>query len=88
MTTAFRNIERARGELTKLQGELLELDKHMNSVRESLGNAITELFGKGLAASQEALLAASTWESKWRLCVRGDCFVRRMGLPSPVSGGW
>jgi hypothetical protein len=30
----------------------------MNSVRESLGNAITELFGTGLAASQEALLAA------------------------------
>jgi hypothetical protein len=58
MTTAFRNIERARGELTQLQGELLELEKHMNSMRESLGNPITELFGTGLDASQETLLAA------------------------------
>jgi hypothetical protein len=45
MTTAFRNIERARGELTQLHGELLQLEKRVNSVRESLGRAITELFG-------------------------------------------
>ena len=86
----------------------------MNSVRESLGNAITEL-GTGLAASQETLLAARIAEVvvsrlllqvstvrqyvrereaaeymgvKVAICVRGDCFVLRMGLPSPASGGW
>jgi hypothetical protein len=32
MTTTFRNIERARGELTQLHGELLQLEKRVNSV--------------------------------------------------------
>lgn len=61
MPTAFRNIEQAREELTELDRELLQLEKRVDSLRESLGKAITELFGTDRQASpalQEAALAA------------------------------
>jgi predicted DNA-binding transcriptional regulator AlpA len=61
MPTAFRNIERAREELAQLHGEFLQLEKRVNSVRESLGRAITDLFGTdrpAFPALQEAALAA------------------------------
>jgi hypothetical protein len=64
MTTAF--IERARGELTQLHRELLQLEKRVNSVRESLGRAITELFGtdrQAFTALEETLLAARIAEA-------------------------
>jgi hypothetical protein len=66
MATTFRNIERARGELTQLHGELLQLEKRVNSARESLGRSITELFGadrRAFAALQETLLAARIAEA-------------------------
>jgi predicted DNA-binding transcriptional regulator AlpA len=61
MTMIFRNIERAGAELAQLHGELLRLENGVNSVRESLGKAITELFGterQALPALQESALAA------------------------------
>lgn len=66
MSTAFRNIERAKDELAQLHGELLQLEKRVNSVRESLGKAITELFRtdrQEFPALQEAALAARVAEA-------------------------
>jgi hypothetical protein len=66
MSTAIRNIERAKDELTQLHGELLQLEKRFNSVRDSLGKAITELFGtdrQAFPALQEATLAARVAEA-------------------------
>jgi hypothetical protein len=63
---AFQNIERARKELAQLHGELLRLENGVNSFRESLGKAITELFGAGrhaFPAVQEAALAARVAEA-------------------------
>jgi hypothetical protein len=66
MTITFRNLERAKEELAKLHGELLQLEQRVNSVRESLGKAITELFGtdrQAFPAFQEAALAARIAEA-------------------------
>lgn len=66
MPTPCRNIERAREELAQLHGELLQLEKRVNSVRESLGKAMTELFGTdrpAFPALQEAALAARIAEA-------------------------
>ncbi len=66
MATTFRNIERAKEELAHLHGELLHLEKRVNSVGESLRKAITELFGtdrQAFPALQEALLAARVAEA-------------------------
>jgi predicted DNA-binding transcriptional regulator AlpA len=66
MPTTFRNIERAREELAHLHRELLQLERRVNSVRESLGKAIKELFGtdrQALPALQEAALAARVAEA-------------------------
>jgi hypothetical protein len=63
MPTTFRNIERAKQELAQLHGELLQLEKRVNSVRESLGKAIRELFGtdrQAFPALQEAVLEPHT----------------------------
>jgi len=60
MDIAFRNIERTKEDLAKLHVELLQLEKRVNSVRESLERAITDLFGSDLPAFpalQEAALA-------------------------------
>ena len=78
MTTEFRNMERAREELALLHGELLQLEKRVNSVRESLGKAITELFGtdrQAFPALQEAALAARIAEA----------VVSRLPIPSQSS---
>ena len=75
MPTAFRNIERAREELAQLRGEFSQLEKHVNSVRESLGKAITELFGtdrQAFPALQEAALAARV----------AEVVVSRLSVPS------
>ncbi len=66
MSAAFRNIERAKDELAQLHGELLQLENRVNSVRESLGKTITELFGtdrQAFPALQEAALAARVAEA-------------------------
>jgi hypothetical protein len=66
MTITFRNLERAKEELAKLHGELLQLEKRVNSVRDSLGKAITELFGtdrQAFPALEEAALAARIAEA-------------------------
>jgi hypothetical protein len=66
MPTTFRNLERAREEVAQLHGELLQLEKRVNSVRESLGKAITDLFGTdrpAFTALQEAALAARVAEA-------------------------
>jgi Helix-turn-helix domain len=66
MPTTFRNIERAREELAHLHGELLQLEKRVNSVRDSLGKTITELFGtdrQAFPALQEAALVAKVAEA-------------------------
>ena len=66
MATLFRNIERAREELAQLHGELLQLEKRVDSLRESLGKAITELFGtdrQAFPALQEAELVARVAEA-------------------------
>src|SRR5487761_175828 len=75
MSALFRNIERAREEIAQLHGELLQLEKRANSVRESLGKVITELFGtdrQAFPALQEAALAARVAEA----------VVSRLPLPS------
>ena len=77
MPTTFRNIERAREELAQLHTELLRLEQRVNSVRESLGKAITELFGtdrQAFPALQEAALAARVAEA----------VVSRLPAPSQV----
>jgi len=66
MPIAFRNIERARQEIAQLHGELLQLEKRVNSVRKSIGKAITELFGtdrQAFPALAEAALAARVAEA-------------------------
>ncbi len=60
MGAPFRNMERAREELAQLQSEILRLEKRVDTVRESLRKAITELFGadrQAFPALQEAALA-------------------------------
>jgi predicted DNA-binding transcriptional regulator AlpA len=66
MTMVFRNIERARKEVAQLHGELLRLENGVNLVRESLGKAITELFGtdrQAFPALRESALAARVAEA-------------------------
>jgi hypothetical protein len=66
MTMTLRNIERAKEELAELHRELLRLEKRVNSVRESVGKVITELFGtdrQAFPAFQEAALAARIAET-------------------------
>ena len=66
MSTTFRSVGLGREELAHLHGELLQLEKRVNSVRESLGKAITELFGtdrQAFPALQEATLAARVAEA-------------------------
>jgi len=78
MPVTFRNIERAKEEIAQLHGELLQLEKRVNSVRESLGKAITELFGtdrQAFPALQEAALAARVAEA----------VVSRLPIQSPTS---
>jgi hypothetical protein len=78
MPTTFRNIERAREELAQLHEELLQLEKRVNSVRESLGKAMTELLGtdrQTMPALQEAVLAARIVEA----------VVSRMPIQRPTS---
>lgn len=56
-----RNIERARGELTELQRELLQLERRTDTFCGSLRRAISELFGVdrvAFLALREAALAA------------------------------
>jgi predicted DNA-binding transcriptional regulator AlpA len=77
MPIAFRNTERARQEIAQLHGELLQLEKRVNSVRESLGKAITDLFGtdrQAFPALAEAALAARVAEA----------VVSRLSVPTPV----
>jgi hypothetical protein len=77
MPTTFRNIERARQELAQLHGELLKLEKRVNSVHDSLRKAITELFGtdrQAFPALQEAALAARVAEA----------VVSRLPIQSPT----
>jgi len=77
MPTPCRNIERAREELTQLHGELLQLEKRVNLVQESLGKGITEMFGtdrQPFPALQEAALAARIAE--W--------VVSRLPIPSQI----
>jgi len=79
MATAFRNIERAREDLAQLHAELLQLERRVNSVRESLGKAITELFRTdrhGFPVLQEAALAARVAEA----------VVSRLPVPSTTPG--
>jgi hypothetical protein len=62
----FRNIERAGAELEQFHRELLQLEKRVNSVRESLGKTITELFGTDRQAFpllQESALATRIAEA-------------------------
>jgi len=78
VVTPFRNIERAKEEMAQLHGDLLQLEKRVNSVRESLGKAITELFGtdrQAFPALQEAALAARIAEA----------VVTRLPIPSPTA---
>jgi hypothetical protein len=66
MGAAFRNIERAREEVTQLHAVLLQLESRVDSVRESLGNAMTELFGpnrEAFPALQEGALVARIVEA-------------------------
>ena len=66
MPKAFRNIDLAREELSQLHGELLQLEKRVDSLHESLGKAITDLFGTDRQAFrplQEAALAARVAEA-------------------------
>lgn len=61
MPRTFQDIERAREEVSRLHGELLQLERRVGSLCESLGKAITELFGmdrQAFPALQEAALAA------------------------------
>jgi hypothetical protein len=61
-----------------MHGELLQLEKRVNSVRESLGKAIAELFGtdrQAFPALQEAALAARV----------ADAVVSRLPVQSQVS---
>jgi hypothetical protein len=46
----FPDIERAPEKLAQLQGQLLQLERQMNLVRESLGKIITELFERNREA--------------------------------------
>jgi hypothetical protein len=74
MATASRNIERARRELTELHTELLQLEKRVDIVRESLRRAIIELFGadsQAFPVLQEAALAARI----------ADAVVARLPVP-------
>jgi hypothetical protein len=78
IVTTFRNIEGARAELAQLHADLLQLEKRVNSVRESLGKAITELFGtdrQAIPALEVAALAARVAEA----------VVSRLSVPSQVS---
>ena len=66
MPTAFRNIERAKEEIAQLHGQLAQLEKRVNSVRESIGKAIADLFGTdrpAFPALQEAALASRVAEA-------------------------
>jgi len=77
MPTTYRNIERAREEVAQLHGELRQLEKRVNSVRESLGKAITELFGpdrQAFPALHEATLAVRI----------AELVLSRLPIPSPA----
>jgi hypothetical protein len=66
MPTTFRGIERVREDVAQLHVELLQLEKHVNLVRESLGKAITDLFGTNhpaFPALQETAIAARIAEA-------------------------
>jgi hypothetical protein len=66
MPNASRNIERARQEIAQLHGELLQLEKRVDIVRESFRKAIEELFGtdrQAFPALHEAALAAKIAEA-------------------------
>lgn len=80
MATAYRSIERAREELAQLHAAFLELEKHKNSVCESLRNATTELFGQdrqAFTALHEAELAARI----------AELVVSRLPVRSQFLGG-
>ena len=65
MPTAFRNIEQAKEEVAQLHGEIRQLEKRVDTLRESLGKTITELFGSdrpAFPALQDAALAAKIAE--------------------------
>jgi hypothetical protein len=66
MPTRIRNLERAKEEAEQFHRELLQLEKRVNSVRESLGKAISDLFEserKSYPAVQEAALAEKVAEA-------------------------
>jgi len=66
MGTGFRNLERAKGELTEMHREILQLEKRVDTLRESLRKAIAELFGtdsQAFPALQEAALVARIAEA-------------------------
>jgi predicted DNA-binding transcriptional regulator AlpA len=66
MSTEFRNMERAREELAHLHGEIRQLEKRVDTLRESLGKAITELFWtdhQAFPALREAALVARIAEA-------------------------
>jgi len=66
MGTAFRNLERARQELTELHREFLQFEKCIDCLRESLRKSVAELFGPdcpAFSALQGAALATRIAEA-------------------------
>jgi predicted DNA-binding transcriptional regulator AlpA len=45
MSTAFREIEQAKGELAQVRAELIQLEKHLDRLHESVRKASVNLFG-------------------------------------------
>ena len=77
MSTGFRNLERAKDELTEMHREILQLEKRVDTLRESLRKAIAELFGtdsQAFPALQEAALAGRI----------AELVVSRLPSPSPA----
>lgn len=74
MATAFRNIERAKEELAQIHGEIVQLERRVDTLHQLLGKAITELFGTdrpAFPALQEAVLRTCYFFGCWSRAVEG-----------------
>jgi hypothetical protein len=78
MDTAFRNLERARQELIELHREFAQLERHIESLRESVRTSVTELFRtdrQAFPALDDATLATRI----------ADAVISRLPVPARTS---